>query len=111
MTSEPNTQGEGYSTNFHTGRLYSEIQPLTLFQYTIFDGKAGLKDGTSLTYLFSENKLLKLDVLLVLRVTFKNTLKCQNTHIARLSKHFNERILNDRFYYPFNISTSEFPTL
>ena len=30
--------GEGYSTNFYTGRLRPEVQPLTLL-YTIFQGK------------------------------------------------------------------------
>ena len=49
-------EGEDYLTKFYTGRLRSEVQPLTLL-YTIFDRKGiaflylPLKSGTSFTYL------------------------------------------------------------
>ena len=52
----PQPGGKGYLTNFYTGKLRPEVQPLTLL-YTIFQGKGTpfvdllFTNGTPFTYL------------------------------------------------------------
>ena len=75
MTSEPNTQGGGGGTQqtFIRGGSAPRSSRLLFFSIPYLTEKPGtpfvylrsLKDGTSLTYPFSKNKLLKLEVLLV----------------------------------------------
>ena len=74
MTSEPNTQGRGVLNKLSYGEAplqdpaaysFSVYPLLTEKPGTPFVYLRSLKDGTSLTYPFSKNKLLKLEVLLV----------------------------------------------